>query len=385
MGEEPPGDRTKGRLKIYLGYAAGVGKTYQMLTEAQELKRQGRDVVIGYFEPHGRLDTIARTEGLDTVPRRRVEYRAISFEEMDTEGILQRRPEICLVDEFAHTNVPGSQRAKRWEDVLVLLEHGIDVFTTMNIQHLESLNDQTFHITGVRVRETLPDWVMKLAGEVVMVDVTPEALLNRLRRGVVYAPEKAEQALEHFFREAALVALREMALRQTAHEVDVRQAIPDGSGPCLRTGLEEAAEESGAATGELLLLFISPEPSTAAVIRRGRRVADYLQADCVAVAVESTATQEDRSRERVRKHLDFARGLHIDTRILEGEDTAAVLVDFARANKVTQIFVARPQRRKASELLGPSLIQRIVRLASNMRVTVVADRSNRIGKRLQRS
>jgi two-component system sensor histidine kinase KdpD len=352
-----------------------------MLTQAQETKRQGRDVVIGYFEPHGRPDTIARTEGLETVPRRRMEYRGAFFEEMDTNAILQRRPEICLVDELAHTNVPGSERAKRCEDVLILLEHGIDVFTTMNIQHLESLNDQTFRVTGVRVRETLPDWMMKLADEVVMVDVTPGALLNRLRRGVVYAPEKAAQALENFFREPSLVALREMALRQTAHEVDVRQAIPDGSGPGFRTGLTEAAAESGAATGERLLLFISSEPSTAAVIRRGRRVADFLQADCVAVAVERPGAEDDPSREPVRKHLEFARNLHIDTRILEGDDTAAVLVDFARANKVTQIFVARPQQRQSRELFGRSLIQRIVRLAREMRVTVVADRSTRLSRR----
>jgi two-component system sensor histidine kinase KdpD len=380
MEADPPGGCRKGRLKIYLGYAAGVGKTYQMLAEGQELKRQGRDIVIGYFEPHGRRDTIARTEGLEMVPRRRMEHRGASFEEMDTGAVLRRRPEICLVDEFAHTNVPGSERAKRWEDVLILLEHGIDVFTTMNIQHLESLNDQTFHITGVRVRETLPDWVMKLADEVVMVDVTPEALLNRLRRGVVYAPEKAARALENFFREPSLVALREMALRQTAHEVDLRQAIPDGSGPGFMTGLPNPIAESAPAIRERLLLFISPEPSTAAVLRRGRRVADYLQADCVAVALERSNAQEDAAREHVRKHLEFARNLHIDTRILEGDDVAAVLVDFARANKVTQIFVARPQRRQSTELFGCSLIQRIVRLARDMRVTVVADRSTRISR-----
>src|SRR6201997_3225286 len=197
-----------GKLKIYLGYAAGVGKTYQMLEEAQALKARGVDVIIGYFEPHGRKDTIAKTEGLEMIPRKIVSYRETAFEEMDTEAILARHPEVCLVDEFPHTNVPGSERAKRWEDVQVLAEAGISVLTTMNVQHLESLNDQICHITGVRVRETIPDWVVQQADEVVMTDVTPRALLHRLERGVVYAPDKARQALENFFTETNLTALR---------------------------------------------------------------------------------------------------------------------------------------------------------------------------------
>src|SRR5215475_6128845 len=217
-----PQPSRRGRLKVFLSYAAGAGKTYRMLEEAQELKRQGADVVVGYFEPHGRRDTIEKTEGLDIIPRRKIEYRGVTFEEMDTEAILRRAPLICDVDEFAHTNVPGSERAKRWEDVMVLLDTGIDVLTTMNLQHLESLNDQIWQITGVRVRETVPDWVIKQADEVVMVDVTPEALINRLRRGVVYEPEKATKALENFFREQSLAALRELALRQAAHEVELR-------------------------------------------------------------------------------------------------------------------------------------------------------------------
>ncbi|HLK22943.1 MAG TPA: histidine kinase, partial [Bryobacteraceae bacterium] len=229
---------SSGKLKIYLGYAAGVGKTYQMLAEAQEMKRQGRDVVIGYFEPHGRIDTIARTEGLEQVPRRRLDYRGTIFEEMDTEAILARHPEVCVVDEFPHTNIPGSERAKRWQDVQALLEAGIDVLTTMNIQHLESLNDQVWQITGIRVRETIPDWVMQQADQVVMVDLTPRALLNRLARGVVYSPEKAKKAIENFFQESTLVALRELALRQTAHEVEIRQVDYETPGfdPTLSNG-----------------------------------------------------------------------------------------------------------------------------------------------------
>lgn len=361
----------QGRLKVYLGYAAGVGKTYQMLVDAQELQRQGRDIAVGYFEPHGRADTIAQMSGLELIPRRRIEYRGAVFEEMDADAILRRAPEICIVDELPHTNVPGSQREKRWEDVMDLLEHGIDVLTTMNIQHLESLNDHVFHITGIRVRETIPDWVVKQADEVVMVDLTPGALLNRLKRGVVYAPDKAERAMENFFREPVLVALREMALRQTAHEVDVRQMPPEGH-------RDTNAARRG---GERLLLHITSDPATAALVRRGRRVADYLQADCIAAAVERSAKLDAlpaEERDRLNQHLDFARNLHIDTRILEGEDVASALVDFARANQITQIFVARPKRTPWTAAFGRSLVQRIVRLATDMRVTVVSDRRRRV-------
>src|ERR1700681_4823823 len=215
---EPP----RGKLKIFMGYAAGVGKTYMMLEEAQNLKASGGDIVIGYFEPHGRKETIAKTEGLEIISRQRIQYRDTLFEEMDTAAILARHPQVCVVDEFPHTNVPGSQRGKRWEDVEVLLAAGIDILTTINIQHLESLNDQIWQISGVRVRETIPDWVVQQANEVVMVDLTPRALLNRIQRGVVYERAKADRALQNFFREQTLVALRELALRQAAHEVEHR-------------------------------------------------------------------------------------------------------------------------------------------------------------------
>src|SRR6478672_800630 len=222
MNAMSDGAPARGRLKVFLGYAAGVGKTYQMLVEAHELKSRGVDVVIGYFEPHGRKDTMALTEGLEIVPRQAIEYRGSRFEEMDTNAVLLRHPQVAVVDEFPHTNVPGSARLKRWEDIHILLEAGIDVLTTMNVQHLESLNDQILQSTGVRVRETIPDWVLKQADEVVMVDLTPRALLNRLARGVVYPPERAQAALENFFKESTLVALRELAMRQAAYAVESR-------------------------------------------------------------------------------------------------------------------------------------------------------------------
>jgi two-component system, OmpR family, sensor histidine kinase KdpD len=372
-------DQARGKLKIFLGYAAGVGKTYQMLEEAQELKRQGRDVVIGYFEPHGRKDTIARTEGLETIPRRRIDYRGSPFEEMDMDAILARHPEICVVDEFPHTNVPGSERLKRWQDVQLLLDSGIDVLTTMNIQHLESLNDQIWQITGIRVRETIPDWVMQQADQVVMVDLTPRALLNRLARGVVYSQEKAQKALENFFQESTLVVLREMALRQTAHEVEIRQVDYDAPGFQPGPGLDLETEHS-AETSDRILILVTPEPSSAMLIRRGKRVADYLHADCFAVAVSNEADLHNLSagdREAVEHHLNFARNLHIETRVLQGQDVAKTLVEFAHVNGVTHLFLARPRPNQWQALSGRSLVQQVVHAARDMQVTIVADRANR--------
>ena len=362
----------RGRLKVYLGYAAGVGKTFQMLEEAHELVRKGTEVVVGYFEPHGRKDTIDKAEGLETVPRRKLEYRGAVFEEMDTEAILRRNPQICLVDELAHTNVPGAGHAKRWEDVLVLLDAGIDVFATMNIQHLESLNDQVWQIAGVRVRETVPDWVIGRADEVVMVDLTPRALVNRLRRGAVYAPEKAQRALENFFTESTLVALRELALRETAHEVDARQVESHEAAP----EKHEPPGVPGAAL-ERIMVWVTADPSAAMLIRRARRVADYLRADCFAVYVHPEPDLSDLPVERaeaIERILNFARNLHVETRILHGSDAVKSLVDFARVHQITQVFVARPQYGRWQWFLGRNLIHEIVREARDMEMIIVAER-----------
>jgi two-component system sensor histidine kinase KdpD len=363
----------RGRLKIFLGYAAGVGKTYQMLAEARELKQEGVDIVVAYFEPHGRKDTMALVEGLEMIPRRTVEYKGSRLEEMDTDAVLRRRPQIAVVDEFPHTNVPGSARAKRWEDVRVLIDAGIDVLTTMNVQHVESLNDQIWQSTGVRVRETVPDWVVKEADEVVMVDLTPRALLNRLERGVVYPPDRARAALQNFFREPTLVALRELAMRQTAHSIGSRQH------PEEPTVAARAAQPSAEAR-ERLLLVIEPDPASAALIRRGRRVADHLRADCLGVYVGATADLRhlsDDDRDRLQRHLGFAQALQIETRVLEGTDLAETLVTFARQQRVTQIFVLRHKERTLRRWLTEGLVQQIVNLAQDMQVTVVADRSVR--------
>ncbi len=366
----------RGRLKVFLGYAAGVGKTYQMLTEAHALKREGVDLVVGYIEPHGRADTIALSEGLEIIPRRTLEYRGSRFEEMDTDAILQRHPQVAVVDEFPHTNVPGSPRPKRWEDVHVLLDAGIDVVTTMNVQHLESLNDLIWQSTGVRVRETIPDWVLQQADEVVMVDLTPRALLNRLARGVVYPPERARAALQNFFKESTLVALRELAMRQAAYAVESR--LPeDEEGEPPR---DVWAPGPDRADTERLLLLVGPDPASAALIRRGRRMADFLRAECLAVYVSRTPGFDDLTeveRQQLERHFNFARGLLIETRVLEDTNVVEAVVNFARLRRVTQIFVSREKKAAALAGLGAGLVQRIVDRARDMQVTIVADPSKR--------
>jgi two-component system sensor histidine kinase KdpD len=339
-----------GSLKIYLGYAAGVGKTYRMLEEAQVLRARGVDVAVGYFEPHGRAETIAKTEGLEFVPRRAIAYAGAQFEEMDPEAVLRRKPALALVDEFAHSNVPGSKNAKRWQDVHELLDAGISVLTTMNVQHLESLNDQVWHVTGVRVRETVPDWVVDEADEVVLVDLTPRALRNRIERGVVYAPEKAHLALDNFFAEANLIALRELAIRHTAHEVEEKLMQPRRD--------------------ERILICLTGRPSSANLIRRGKRMADYLRADCVAVHVAPA----EGAGEAVERHMSFARNLRIQTHVLEGRDVPHTIAEFARAHRVTQIFMGRSPARPWWKRFGETIVQQVVRQARDIQITIVAER-----------
>jgi len=342
--------RRPGHLKIYLGYAAGVGKTYRMLDEAQALRAQGMDVAIGYFEPHGRKETIARSEGLEFVPRRLIAYAGSQFEEMDTEAVLRRKPAVAVVDEFAHSNVPGSKNAKRWQDVHELLDAGIGVHTNINVQHLESLNDQVWHVTGVRVRETVPDWVVDEADEVVLVDLTPRALRNRIERGVVYAPEKAHLALDNFFAEANLIALRELAIRHTAHEVEEKLMAPRRD--------------------ERILICLTGRPSSANLIRRGKRMADYLRADCLAVHVAPAQGGD----ETVERHMTFARNLRIQTYVLQGEDVPRAIAEFARAHRVTQIFMGRSGARPWWKRFGETIVQQVVRQARDIQITIVAQR-----------
>lgn len=373
---EKRGNRKRGRLKVFLGYAAGSGKTYQMLDEGQGLRQRGADVVIGYFEPHGRKDTIAKTEGLETIPRQKIPYRDSIFEEMNLDAIFIRHPEICLVDELAHTNVPGAGREKRWQDVQALLETGIDVWTTMNVQHLESLNDQIQQITGVRVRETVPDWVVNDAEEVVLVDITPRALRNRLQRGVVYAPEKAAQAMENFFTEANLNALRELALRQAALEVEDRLEHRGDATP--ESDLGRISSPFLSATGkhkEKIMICLSGNPSSENLIRRGKRIADHLQADSIVVYVLPSPDGQGVSPEekkRVEDQLKLAESLHMGTQVLTGKDIAHVLVRFARQQNVSQMLLGRSSHRAWQRILHGNIIDGVVCLAPDIQITIVA-------------
>jgi two-component system, OmpR family, sensor histidine kinase KdpD len=360
---------SRGRLKVYLGYAAGVGKTYRMLEEAQALRQQGVDIVIGYFEPHGRRETIAKTEGLEVIPRRTVNYGGCTFEEMDTDAILRRKPKVAVVDEFAHTNVPGSERLKRWQDVSTLLDAGIDVLTTMNIQHLESLNDQVHQVTGIRVRETIPDWVVDEADELVFVDLTPRALHNRLERGVVYAPEKAQRAMENFFTESNLSALREMAMRHAAHEVEEKLSVVPG----VEEGASAPAGSEPARRHERILICLTGRPSSAILIRRGKRVADYLHADCLAIHVAQPNSPFPDDREAVERHMSFARNLRIETRVVQAADVPLAITDFAREQAVTQIFAGRSAPQPWWRRHRETMVQSIVRQARDMQVTIVAE------------
>jgi two-component system sensor histidine kinase KdpD len=378
MGNPP---KHRGRLKIFLGYAAGVGKTFRMLEEGHDLVRQGADVVIGYFEPHRRQNTIDKARGLEFVPRRRIEYRGHSFEEMDAAAILARDPDICLVDELAHTNVPGSERQKRWEDVMGLLDAGIDILTTLNVQHLESLNDHILQVTGIRVRETLPDWIVTQADEVVMVDVTVEALLNRLRRGAVYEQEKAQKALENFFKESTLAGLRELALRQTAHQVELhhegRGASPTQAWQAAGDGTVPEHELPG--SHEKILIHVTADPASAVLIRRGRRLADYLRAECFAAYVcpdEGLSSLPNAEREAVEKHLNFARNLHIETTVIHGSKPAEALVEFSRQRDITRILLTRGQDPGWWKMSGNGLVLQVVKLARHLRITVVSGTGN---------
>src|ERR1700731_3384992 len=377
-----PVDTPRGSLKVYLGYAAGVGKTFQMLADGHAAVERGVDVVVAYFQPHARPDTIGQAQGLEIVPHRKIEYRGKTFEEMDTEAVLRRRPNIALVDELAHTNITGSASTKRWEDVQVLLDAGIEVWTTMNVQHIESLNDQIWQITGIQVRETVPDGIVRQAAEIVAVDVTPDALLNRLKRGAIYKPEMVEKGLSGFFKGSNLGALRELTLRQAAHEVDLRQSAYDETSAFQGPRISEA--RPGGPTGdqpkERILIHITADPSTAMLIRRGRRVADYLHADCIALFVHRTPHVTElpaEERHTLEKHLRFARSLQMETRVVAGIDIARTVVEFARSHQVTQVFVAPSRGGLRERLLGRNFVENIVRLAEDLQVTVVADRSRR--------
>jgi len=356
--------RTRGCHKIFLGYAPGVGKTYTMLSEAQRRHQRGEDIVIGFVEPHKRPETIALMEGLEQVPTKKIEYRGAVLKEMDTAAIVARHPQWVLVDELAHTNVPGAAHEKRWQSVEEILDAGINVISTVNVQHFESLNDTVSQITGVTVRETVPDRMLDEADEVVLVDITPEALVNRLNRGVIYTPEKVPQALANFFRRGNLVALRELALRRTAEEVD----------DDLTRFMQEHDVDKTWGVNERVMVSMTPRPLGAKLVRRGYHLARrmngrfwvfYVRLPGVALS----AKEEQTLGELKLLTLDLG-GEYVET---EGSDPAAEIIDFAVRNQVTYVVMGQSARSRMNEIARGSIVNRIMRETRNVDIVVVAD------------
>jgi two-component system sensor histidine kinase KdpD len=347
-----------GRLKVFLGMAAGVGKTYRMLQEGQAEAEAGRDVAIGYLEPHDRPDTSAQAHGLEVVPRRRVSYQGTTLEEMDLPAVLARAPELCLIDELAHTNAPGVEHGKRHEDLADVLAAGIDVCSTVNVQHLESLNDQIAEATGTRVRETIPDSVLASADEIVLIDLSPEALIDRLRAGKVYPQDRVETALQSFFRIEHLASLREVALRQVADEVGAR-------------GIARAP------VGERLLALVTPRPASQRVVRRAWRSAQRLGAELDLLWVQDHLPDaEEQEQLDALRRLAVVLGAHL--LVEQGEDVVAVVRRVAQERDTTYVLIGTPAHRNLLlRARGPSLPSRLLAALPGVDVRIVADRARR--------
>src|SRR5215471_4032845 len=355
---------SRGRLKIFLGAAPGVGKTYEMLLSAQARRRDGVDVVVGVVEAHGRRETEVLLEGLEMIPRQQVDYKGHLLAEMDLDAILRRRPQLVLVDELAHTNAPGSRHPKRYLDVEELIAAGIDVFTTLNIQHTESLNDIVARITRIRVRETVPDSILDQADDIEVVDLSPEDLIKRLREGKVYVPHQAERAIRHYFSQGNLTALRELALRRTAQRVDEQ----------LLSHMREHAIPGPWAAGERVLVCISEAPNTGGLIRYARRVADRLQIPWTAIYVETARTQRltDAERDRIADFLRLAERLGASTITIPGRNIADDVVAYATENNITQIVIGKSSRPRWFEMVHGSVVHELVRKTGSISVHVIS-------------
>ena len=375
--ESPIKERRRGRYKIFLGMAAGVGKTYRMLQEGQAEAEAGRDVVIGYLEPHDRPETIAQAEGLELIPRRRVRYRDAELEEMDLPAIVRRAPELCLVDELAHTNPPGLEHAKRYQDIEGILDAGIDVFSTVNVQHLESLNDQVAEVTGTRVRETVPDAVLGTADDVVLLDLTPESLIERLLAGKIYPQERVQAALNNFFTVENLAALREVSLRQVAEEVEHKRVIVD---PALSSREDRLVETAAAqAIHDRLLALVTPTPKSQRVVRRAWRSAQRLGGDLDILWVTNhEPSEQEREQLDALRRLASVLGAHL--LIEHGDDIAATAARVAEDRGTTYILMGRPAPRSPiRRLLQPALPFRLLSLLPGVDLRIVADRTRRTG------
>jgi two-component system sensor histidine kinase KdpD len=366
LAASSPPEKAKGVLKLFLGYAPGVGKTYAMLSEAIRRHSRGEDVVTGIVETHGRKGIAELAAQLEIVPRRKIDYKGTLFEEMDIDAVLKRHPQVVLVDELAHTNIPGSRHRKRYEDVLELLDANIDVLSTVNIQHIESIAPTVRAITGVVVRETVPDWVLRIAEETVMVDLTPEALQNRMKRGDVYGKEKVEQALTNFFRRGNLIALRELALRQVAEQVD----------RSLSSYLDEKDIQENWVVRERIAVCISSNPRAQYLLARAARMARRMDAELYALHVDVEKNKNDNDEKALAANLQFAVSLGAKAVRLQGSSVADVAAKFVREKHVTQMIFGRSAGEGWRKLLYLNAINRFLRDAPAVDVHIVTQESD---------
>jgi two-component system sensor histidine kinase KdpD len=362
--------RERGKLKVYIGSAAGTGKSYRMLNEAHDLRRRGIDVVVGFIETHQRAETEAQIGDLEVIPRKKIEYRGVTLEEMDVDAVVTRRPQVAIVDEFAHTNVPGSKRRKRWEDVMELLDEGINVITAVNVQHLESLNDVIQRTLGVTVRETVPDWVVGSADQVINLDISAEDLRQRLEEGKIYAPEKIQSALANFFTPENLTTLRELALREVASSVDrVREEI------VRREETGEIARPGRRTVDRILVAMSSDPPYTAMLLRKASRIAGRLNSDWYCVYVQTPEETADKIDATVQRKLvdnfQMAQTMGAEVVKLTGRDVAATICKFAVDKGVTLAIVGQSSRSGLSHLFRKSVVEQLMSNKVGLDVLVV--------------
>src|ERR1035437_9039510 len=361
LEEISPAERTKGILKLFLGYAPGVGKTYGMLSEAIRRRSRGEDVVVGVVETHGRKAIADLAAQLEQVPRRKIEYKGTIFEEMDPDAVKARNPGVVLVDELAHTNIPGSKHRKRYEDVLDLVAAKMEVLSTVNVQHLESIAPTVRAITGIKIRETVPDWVMEHANEIVMVDLTPEALQNRMKRGEVYHTEKVDQALKNFFRRGNLIALRELALRQVAEQVD----------RSLETYMDQKDIQDPWPVRERIAVCFSSNPRGQYLIARAARMARRMEAELYAVYVDIGQDTLDHDQKSLAANIQFSESLGAKLVKLKGKDVSTATAEFVREKHVTQVIFGRSAVEGWRKYLYMTAIHRFLRDAPAVDVHIV--------------
>jgi two-component system sensor histidine kinase KdpD len=361
LDEVSPKERTEGVLKLFLGYAPGVGKTFSMLSEAIRRRSRGEDVVIGIVETHGRKGICELAPQLEQVPMRKIEYKGTVFEEMDLEAVKARNPGVILVDELAHTNIPGSKHRKRYEDVLELVDHKMEVLSTVNVQHLESIAPTVAAITGIKIRETVPDWVLQHANEIVMVDLTPEALQNRMRRGEVYHTGKVDQALKNFFRRGNLIALRELALRQVAEQVD----------RSLENYMDQKEIQDPWPVRERIAVCFSSNPRAQYLIARASRMARRMDAELYAIYVDIGVDTSEQDKNSLNANIQFSESLGAKVVKLTGKDVSSATAEFVREKHVTQVIFGRSAVEGWRKYLYMTAIHRFLRDAPAVDVHIV--------------